>query len=73
MIIVSNGFSFDVEHEREDGDIYLSSVTLGGVDIIDCIKQKILDDILDQVLDRLKEENEEAEFENAIDDWEAEQ
>jgi hypothetical protein len=73
MIIDIQGVPLVVKYGFEDDEIYIDTVSLHGYDVTGIISQDWLDVILDKVIASIEEDNEEAKFENAIDDWEAQQ
>jgi hypothetical protein len=68
MIIDIQGVPLVVEYGFEDDEIYIDTVSLHGYDVTEIIGQDWLDVILDTVIASIEEDNEEAKFENAIDD-----
>lgn len=73
MIIDIQGVPLAVEHDFDDGELYISSVMLHGYELDGIISQDWLGVIYDKVIAYIEEQNEEAKFENAIDNWDAQQ
>jgi len=69
MIIDIQGVPLTVEHDCDDDVIYISSAKLHGYELVDIISPEWLDVMLDKVIKHIEEDNEDAKFENAIDDW----
>ena len=73
MIIDIQGVPLAVEHDFDDGELYISSVMLHGYELDGIISQDWLGVIYDKVIAYIEEQTEEAKFENAIDNWDAQQ
>ena len=73
IIIEIQGVPFYVEHDCDDDVIYISSAKLHGYELVAVVSPEWLDVMLDKVIKHIEEQNEEAKFENAIDNWDAQQ
>lgn len=71
MIITIEKIPFTVEYGCDDDVIYISSAKLHGYELVDILSPEWLDVMLDKVIEIIEQENEEAKYENAIDNWEA--
>jgi hypothetical protein len=69
MIIEFDGIDFDVTHDFEDDEMYISSIQLDGQELVNLLDSKVVDSIYDEVVKCLDHDAESARFENTISDW----
>ena len=64
MLIEIKGVEFSVEHEVEDGEVYLSSVKINNNELIELISPEWLDVILDKTILQIDKSNQELKNDN---------